>query len=523
MALIDRAISLISPRWAAERNAWRLLENSYKGGVPTRNSELWQRAQGFRFGHTGERQNVIDARSRAYNAYENNMVARTLVNTECDNVIGDGLNYQPTSDSPEWNKEAQDRYYRWIENCSVRGADVENGIELQQSIWKQSRVSGDIGWILVSRGYESLVQVISPENIATPDTQLTNKNIYDGIRYDEFGRPVAFNVLTYDEYGKRTWKEIDARDFVYLPHMTKTNQARPPSCYVTIFDLLSHLDRYVDGVSLAAWMATVMGIVFKQNNANKQLSALSTLTNADGNQQKAITFENGMVKYIGTDEDVAQVQAHQPMHQTPEFIRTMYRMLGQPFDMPLEVLAKDMSTCNFASARIGLLPFYRSCRIKAARFGSRWSRTIRWWLSREKQRPDNDKRKWKTAFPENYWDHTLLINAWDYTDPVSEAQSDHLQIDMGTKSVQEVIAERGRDAEQILRERQEWMEKTKDLPTTNSTLTRHPQSGVGAAGDPLGHDAVEAPMQPLNPPPESATNGKPTRNQYGKKEKNGDS
>jgi hypothetical protein len=61
------------------------------------------------------------------------------------------------------------------------------------------------------------------------------------------------------------------------------------------------------------------------------------------------------------------------MQQTPEFIRTMFRMLGQPFDMPLEVIAKDMSTCNFASARIGLLPFYRTCRVKAARFGSRWS------------------------------------------------------------------------------------------------------------------------------------------------------
>jgi hypothetical protein len=48
--------------------------------------------------------------------------------------------------------------------------------------------------------------------------------------------------------------------------MTKPNQARRV-CYMTIFDLLAHLDRYVDGVSLAAWMATVFGIVFKQNNA----------------------------------------------------------------------------------------------------------------------------------------------------------------------------------------------------------------------------------------------------------------
>jgi hypothetical protein len=58
--------------------------------------------------------------------------------------------------------------------------------------------------------------------------------------------------------------------------MTKPGQATPPSCYTTIFDLLAHLDRYVDGVSLAAWMATVFGIIFKQNNASKQIMGLPT-------------------------------------------------------------------------------------------------------------------------------------------------------------------------------------------------------------------------------------------------------
>jgi capsid protein len=221
-------------------------------------------------------------------------------------------------------------------------------------------------------------------------------------------------------------------------------------------------------------MATVMGIIFKQNSAARHVQALPYLTNSQGEQQRAITFENGAVKYIGTDEDVAQVQAHQPMQQTPEFIRTMYRMLGQPFDMPLEVIAKDMSTCTFASARIGLLPFYRSCRIKASRFGTRWSRTIRWWLSRERMRGPNDPKRWTNAFPANYWNHFLLPNAWEYTDPISEAQSDQLQIDMGTKSHLMVIAERGRDAEKIVREREEWAKKTANLPETRSTLTRDP-------------------------------------------------
>lgn len=474
MNILDRAIAAVSPGWAARRVAARSIINSYEGGISTRTSESWSREQGFTFGPQAQREQMKDARDRAMQAYRNNPVARTLIQTETDNVIGDGMNYQPASSSEAWNREAVDRYYDWINNASVRGGDIQSGVDLQRHLWSMSRVSGDIGWILVSRGADSRIQLVPSENIVTPDGKHSDPSVYEGITFDSFGRPVTFHVLSHNERSARRFIEIPARDFVFLPHMTTPNQARGDSAFITVFNLLAHLDRYVDGVSLAAWMATVMGIIFKQNNAAKQFNQLGTTTNSAGNQQRAITFENGMVKYIGTDEEVAQVQAQQPMQQTPEFIRTMMRMLGQPFDMPLELIAKDMSTVNFASARIGLLGFYRSCRIKAARFNERWSRTIRWWLSRERLRQDGDARKWTTPFPEDYWRHELLINAWDYTDPVSEAQSDLLQIDMGTKSTQMVISERGRDAERILRERREWMGQNGELPRVMSTMTRDP-------------------------------------------------
>jgi hypothetical protein len=169
-----------------------------------------------------------------------------------------------------------------------------------------------------------------------------------------------------------------------------------------------------------------------------------------------------MVKYIGTDEEVAQVQAHQPMQQTPDFIRAMYRMLGQPFDMPLEVIAKDMSTCNFArphrpAAVLPQLPHQG----RAVR--RRWSRTIRWWLSRERTAADGDPKKWKTPFPENYWNHELLVNAWDYTDPVSEAQATCCSATWAQVAADGHRRARPRRREDP-RERQEWAEKTKDLP-----------------------------------------------------------
>ena len=53
------------------------------------------------------------------------------------------------------------------------------------------------------------------------------------------------------------------------------------------------------------------------------------------------------------------------------------------------------------------------------------------------------------AFPERYWKHQFIPEGWDYTDPVSEAQGDQLQIDMGIKTPRMVAAERGRDYEEM--------------------------------------------------------------------------
>ncbi len=472
---LDRAISFVSPETALRRRAARII-NSYQSGVPTRDSEGWQPATANRFGNASDRQQLLTARDRAYQAFRNNPLAQTIINTETDNVISDGLNYQPTTDSEEWNREAKDKYWDWLESCSVRGPDIEDGCSIQRMIWSHSRIAGDVGWVLVARGFDSKIQVVRSENIQTPDGQYGDATIYDGIKYDEFGAPLAFYVLSQnDQKGQRAFATIQARDFVYLPHMTEPGQSRGVTGFNTIFDLLGHLNRYVDGVSLAAWMATVFGVIFKEATAGNQFTNLPLLKNSQGNNQRAITLENGgQVKYMAPEGEVVQVDAKQPMQNTPAFITAMYRMIGQPFDMPLEVLAKDMSTVNFASARIGLLPFYRACRIKANKFGVRWGRTIRWWLSRERQRADDDPKKWKSAWPEKYWGHDLLINAWPYTDPVSEAQADLLQMDMGTKSPQMVINERGLDAEQILRERAEWVLKTAEFDEVHSTMTRDP-------------------------------------------------
>lgn len=467
---LDRFANWISPKWGMQRQAWRTMQASYKGGVSHRLSESWGSQQGLRFDDAGQRGMLANGRNRGYEAYDNNAIAKTLADVEAENVIGDGLNFHPTSSSPEWNKEAKDRYYRWLDECDLTGS--RSGADLQRTIWTLSRVAGDIGWILVADGDESRIQLVPAENIATPDGKYQD-DIYDGIRFDRVGRATEFYVLSADERGQREFKPIAARDFVFLPHFTKTNQGRGVTCYMTIFEELAEFDKYRGGVATAAWLGTIFGLVIKQENAGRTVAGLDTVLGSQGDQRRAVYYEKGMVKYVGTKDEVAQVQSYQPMQQAPDFMTQMLRLIGMPFGMPLEVFVKDMARCNFASARIGLLPFYRLCRTHATtRFGPRWSRTIRWWLSREANRAPGDPKRWTNAFPSDYWNHNLLPNEWDYTDPVSDVKGRALECAFGFDAISNVISESGKDPDEVHRLREEYAAKTKANPPALPTETR---------------------------------------------------
>lgn len=464
---LDRTILAVSPSWGLRRQAWRDLQASYRGGVSTRLSTEWTRSSTFNHGTQNDRILLGNMRDRARKVYRNNPIGRTLLNAETDNVVAEGFTLSATTDNRNFNTESEEKFAEWIDKADARG--MFSGGQFQRMLYRTFRCDGDCGVVLVDRGGESRLQIIPGDLIQNPDGKWS-QSIYDGVEVDRIGRPVAFHVLDQDENGKRSFTRIAANNFLFLANICEPNAIRGETCYSTIFELLDQLSAYSDALVIAARMGAIFGLIFKSANPGKQTSLLGTLTNSQGTAQKALTLENGLARYIGNEDDVVQVQAQQPMQQAPDFIRAMLRQIGMPFDMPLEIIAKDMSTVNFASARIGLLGFYRSCRVKQQGFIKRFLDPVyQWWVSREAK-----GGRFASAVPEDFWSHQFLPRGWDYTDPVSEAQGDLLLMDMGIKDPFRISAEHGWDYETTL----ERMQKARELressehPEVRSTMTR---------------------------------------------------
>jgi lambda family phage portal protein len=476
----EPAIARHLPGWYARREQSRVearrlsILATFSGGVGTRVSEEYASSTSYIHGSDGDRRTLFSMRDRARKAYRQNPVARTLIDTECDDVVSDGMTLQAKTGDVEFDKMVEERFAAWLDRADLR--DARSGAGIQRAVWITRRVDGDVGVVLVSSGTggESKLQLIPGDLIQSPDGRYGERNMVDGVEVDDAARPVAFHVLEADQRGTRKFHRIAARDFIYLPNLNDSDplQLRGETAFSTVFEHMNNLEQYVDGVALAAWMATVFGIVFKERTGPQQHAALGVATNAWNAVQKSLRLENGSVKWQGTEDQMVQVDAKQPMQQTPEFIRTMLRLIGMPFQMPLEKIAKDMSTVNFASARIGLLGYYRACREKQCWYRGRFlSRVYQWWLSREVK---TGRIELPAAIAETYWRHAFVPRGWEYTDPVSEAQGDLLEVTMGTKTLDMVAAERGRDmvemdaANAATRARRKGLE----LPEVRSTFTR---------------------------------------------------
>lgn len=493
--VLDRVLGYFSPRWGAERAALRSLELSYRGGISTRTGNPWATSTSYQYGTQALRQNQASMRDRARKVYRDNAIGRSVLDTETDNVIADGFTLQARTASKDFNKESEERFGEWLDTADVRG--LRSGSGFQRMVWTTCRRDGDGGVVLVSRGGTPRLQFIPGDLIKTPDGKVAQPSIVDGVEMDATQRPRTFHILDTDEWGKRKFGTIPARDFIYLPHLDDPFDVRGTTAYATVFELLDQIDGYRDAVIIAARMAAIFGLIFKQANAGNTVNRLGTLTNSQGDQQKAITIENGMAKYIGQGDDVVQVQAGQPMQQTPDFLTAMMRQIGLPFQMPLEVIAKDVSRANLSSLRGGRQDYYRSCKPKQCWFADRFlSRVYIWWL-------ESTRDQFTSAVPAESYLHEFMPQGWQFTDPITEAQAAQLEIDMGINCPQNVTAMLGRDYETIQQQNADARNTriAAGLPIIHSNLTRHPQLGVGAEGDPLGVDKAE-PEQPKDAPNE---------------------
>ncbi len=450
----DRAVAAVAPRTAARRvlarQAFETLTRGYDGAAKGRRTEGWRTRGSSADTEIGMAGALL--RDRMRDLVRNNPHAAKAVAVLVNNIVGAGIMPRAASGDDTLDRKVDALFERWTADCDADGQLDFYG--LQTLICREMVEAGEV---LVRRRLRRAsdglpvplqLQVLEADFLdATRTSGNGAARIVQGIEFDALGKRRAYWLHSEhpgDAHGALRGgfdsHPVPASDIAHVYEKQRT-QARGVPWGAPVIRSLRDLDDYeVAELVRKKTEACVTAIVFGDDEAQQGIAP--AVVDADGNRVEQ--FEPGLIAYARGGKDIR----FNPPAATGgygEYKRASLNTIAAGFRVPYELLTGDLSQVNYSSIRAGLVEFRRM--IDAVQ----WQLFIpmlcapvwRWfteaaWAAGQIPTPDVPV-EWSPP-------------KFDAVDPQKDAMANLLAIRSGTMTLAEVIAQQGRNPDQVLAE-----------------------------------------------------------------------
>ncbi|HEV2350811.1 MAG TPA: phage portal protein [Terriglobia bacterium] len=283
-----------------------------------------------------------------------------------------------------------------------------------------------------------------------------DNEIQFGIEYDQYRAPVAYWILTRHPGDVFAWRagpkyreRVPADEIIALWTIERAGQLVGMPLWPSVASRLNHLHKYEESEAIASRVAAAKGGWFERSNENADYVGP---TDAEGN--KLVNTEPGQWEELPLGFKAVPNDPTHPTDAYPYFVKGQLRGAAAGANLPYNSVANDLEGVNFSSIRAGLLE---------ARDGFRYlQRMIREKLVDEifqdwlpyamlSGQIDLPITRMKEILAGANWQG----RRWPWVDPLKDVQADMLAIQGGLDSRRNVIAEGGRDIEDVFEEQEE--------------------------------------------------------------------
>jgi lambda family phage portal protein len=423
-------------------------------------------------------------RARSRQLVKDNDYALRFMQLAVNNIIGStGISFQCKSkDAPDrLDKRANDiietGFADWGRPvfCSLDGQ--LSWKEMQRLILQSAIQDGEV-LVRIYRGnavnkYSFALQVLEADHLEIDLTD-TTKNIQMGIEYDGFGRPVAYHLYKQHPGGNRyaesaygSRERVDAKDILHIFLKERPSQSRGVPWMHSAMVRLNHLGSYEEAEIVAARVAACkMGIL--------------TNPNGEGYVGDEKDTDNNIVVDVGPgnwDQLPAgwDVKMFDPTHPAGNFDGFMKRTLmgiASGLGVSYVSLANDLSAVNYSSIRAGSLAERDHWRMLQSWFIESFCvRVFERWL-------DGALITQAIKLPyeriEKYNKPRFYARSWDWVDPEKDTNAAIKEINAGLNTLTDVLAESGKDIEDIIETKKQEQELLAQYGITLNTDPQNP-------------------------------------------------
>lgn len=423
--------------------------------------------------------------------------ARQMVRDDCHaasikrafvrNVIGRGIIPMPSTQtvggSRDFDTAAERMFWDWASD--PRKCDIER----RRDLWQIQRwVVGEMveagdALVVLSQVYDApgrtrlVLQLIEAEQLdryrTTYADESGEREVRGGVEVDEYGAAVAYWIYTdhpndyigYGRIGTRLGSDsirIPADRVCHVFDPDRARQTRGASRLAPAMLRLRDLSTYDNAQLLAAKAEACIGLMITSDLANSDRIGLAQpadgeggadRTDADGNDELAM--QPLMVARLAPGEKVEPFTPTRPGTVYEPFTTRQLRSIAAGVGVSYEQVARDFTGGTYSSQRQGMLEDQREYRpLQELVIAQLCRRVYEAWM-------DTEILNGRLAAPaytreKSKWQYCMWMpDGWPWIDPEKEANAAEKALAMGLDTKQRLLAERGRNWQEVATQRAE--------------------------------------------------------------------
>ena len=373
----------------------------------------------------------------------------------------------------EENEELNDRiealWTEWAkkENCDASGQSTFS--EIQSMVLRRRIVDGEIfirKIITKDRKFPLKLQLLESDQL---DIYKVGENIYDGIEVDEYLKPIAywfFKESISSGIGQASIR-VPASDVIHIFNKKRPSQIHGISELAIVMQRIKDTKEFIDAELVAARIAACFAIFIRRNNPGGNVGRFTV----DKDNKPIQSIEPGMVSYLGVGEDVIDAKPDHPKTTAGEFISLQQRLAGAGLGQSYELLSRDLSKVSYSSVRQGNLEDRKTFKIFQQYLVDHLCLQV--WEAFVESSVLSGALKISdfSANKQRYSMARWVTPGWEWVDPLKEVRAASESIEMGAGTLEEVCGQKGRDWQEVLKQRAREIEYAKALGLNLVTVT----------------------------------------------------
>lgn len=403
MNVIDRAIEMVSPKWAAKRvhdraklAILREVANSgysHHGASRTKTSTIsWFSSSKSPAEDITENHELLRERSRDL-YYGGGSIGRGAIERVTLNAVGPGLSLNCRIDADflgmgddeaqAWEDHVEREFGLWAESKECDVSRMQNFYELQNLCFRSVLVNGDALALMPFRHvghfpYDLRVALIESDLLGTPFGAHGGKVIDGGVELNADNAPVAYHIANRHPLAelpgqpKLEYKRIPAfgeksgrRNVLHLMPFERIGQHRGVPFLAPVVESLKQLGRYTDAELMAAVIGGMYAIFFEHDKDEAEEGEEQYATDEDVGMPPGIpegtnlmSMGYGAMMDLPAGVKPSTIAPNRPNQAFDPFVLSLCRQIGSCLGVPVELLFLHF-TSSYSASRGALLEAWK--------------------------------------------------------------------------------------------------------------------------------------------------------------------